>query len=43
MNACQLYIHSLCMSMSICCYAYIVMGMVVVHEVMVCSWYCHAW
>lgn len=43
MNACQLYMNLLCMSVSICCYAYIAMSMVVLHVVMVCSWYCLAW
>ncbi len=35
MNACRLYMHLLCMSVSICCYACIFMVNVVVHEVIV--------
>jgi len=36
MNACQLYMNLLCISMFIWCYACIVMVKVVVHEVIVC-------
>ena len=42
-NECMLVIQLLCMSVSICNYAYIEMVIVVVHEVMVCGWYSHAW
>jgi len=35
MNACRLYMHFLCMSVYVCCYACIIMGMVVVHEVII--------
>jgi len=35
MNVCRLYMHLLCMSMSICCYACIVIVKVVFHEVIV--------
>lgn len=35
MNACWLYMHFICMSLLICCYTCIIMGMVSVHEVVV--------
>jgi len=37
-HECMLVMHSLCMSVSICHYAYIVMVKGVVHEVIVCSY-----
>jgi len=36
MSVCQLYMHFLCMSVSVCYYACIIMGTVSVHEVILC-------
>jgi len=42
-HECMSIMHCLCMSMLICCYAYIDTVIVVVHDIMVCGWYGHAW
>lgn len=42
-HECMLVMHWLCMIVLMCCYTYINMVIVVVHEIMVCGWYGDAW